>query len=332
MADVSDADSDSGPLETTFSLQLISHVPTVTKSGKKSKSQSKKETLTKEMKFTCDKSNYLAFLMAILEKCSLKYKVSSSHTFRFKYFYRGCPKSEALDVEKVEEYISLVDKIQEQHLLKASIIVDTEDIKQKCDSDNDDDETDGAGDLDLTPLDMNLARIRCLLETKYRSDNDSEFYYICADGTSLSLTPLRMREWALAIHSGEATIYTPPNTQTFDPANRCPSLRPRNQSSSTTASDDVTSIASFFGTLTNLINTANNSSTPPQTPSSTREMSSASQHKVSPSPHLSTPSKLHRYLSYAERHLGIHDASRYESFLAKENYGPTFSRTYLMIS
>lgn len=51
-------------------------------------------------------------------------------------------------------------------------------------------------------------------------------------------------------------------------------------------------------------------------------MSSASQHKVSPSPRLSTPSKLHRYLSYAERHLGIHDVSRYESFLAKENYGP----------
>ena len=81
MADVLDADSNSGPLEATFLLQLISHVPTVTKSGKKSKSQSKKETLTKEMKFTCNKSNYLAFLTAILEKCSLKYKVSSSHTF-----------------------------------------------------------------------------------------------------------------------------------------------------------------------------------------------------------------------------------------------------------
>lgn len=46
---------------------------------------------------------------------------------------------------------------------------------------------------------MNLARIRCILETKYRSDNDSGFYYVCADGTRLSLTPLRMREWALAI-------------------------------------------------------------------------------------------------------------------------------------
>ena len=43
-------------------------------------------------------------------------------------------KSEALDVEKVEEYISLVDKIQEQQILKASIIMDTEDIKQKCSS------------------------------------------------------------------------------------------------------------------------------------------------------------------------------------------------------
>ena len=93
MADASAAfdGDDSDISETTFSLQLISHIPTVTKSGKKSKSQSRKETMTKEMKFTCEASNYLTFLMAILKKCGLKYKVSPSHIFRFKYYYRGCP-------------------------------------------------------------------------------------------------------------------------------------------------------------------------------------------------------------------------------------------------
>jgi hypothetical protein len=39
-------------------------------------------------------------------------------------------KSEALDVEKVEEYVSMVEKIHERHLSKASIIVDSEDIKR----------------------------------------------------------------------------------------------------------------------------------------------------------------------------------------------------------
>ena len=65
-------------------------IPTVTKSSKKSKSQKKKEMMTKEMKFTCKASSYLAFLIAILEKCGLKYKVSASYTFRFKYYHCGC--------------------------------------------------------------------------------------------------------------------------------------------------------------------------------------------------------------------------------------------------
>ena len=62
------------------------------------------------------------------------------------------------------------------------------------------------------------------------------------------------------------------------------------------------------------MNTANSSPTTPRTPS----------HHASTSTHLriSTPTKLRRYLSYAERHLGIHNASHYERALARENYGP----------
>jgi hypothetical protein len=52
---------------------------------------------------------------------------------------------------------------------------------------------------ELSQLDMDLACIRQLLESKYGSDDQTGFSYICADGTPLALTPLRMREWSLAI-------------------------------------------------------------------------------------------------------------------------------------
>ena len=54
---------------------------------------------------------------------------------------------------------------------------------------------------DLSPLNLDLAHIRCVLEKKYGSDDDSVFTYICGDGspTVLQLTPFMMKEWAMSI-------------------------------------------------------------------------------------------------------------------------------------
>ena len=51
----------------------------------------------------------------------------------------------------------------------------------------------------LTPVEADLARICQFLEAKYISDSDMGFQYVCSDGTSIPLTPLRMREWCFAI-------------------------------------------------------------------------------------------------------------------------------------
>jgi hypothetical protein len=51
----------------------------------------------------------------------------------------------------------------------------------------------------LSPLEADLAWIRGLIEAKHSSDSDSGLQYVCSDGTSIPLTPLRMREWCLAI-------------------------------------------------------------------------------------------------------------------------------------
>ena len=48
--------------------------------------------------------------------------------------WHDCSKSEALDVEKLEEYVAMVKKINDKHLSKASLIVDANDVKQKCTS------------------------------------------------------------------------------------------------------------------------------------------------------------------------------------------------------
>ena len=92
---------------------------------------------------------------------------------------------------------------------------------------------------DLSPLNLDLARICHLLENKYGGDDDSGLTYICGDDppTVLQLTPFMMKEWAISIvhififkqfiiidlfllrHDGMSTLQQPPSTQTFDPAN-----------------------------------------------------------------------------------------------------------------
>ena len=91
MANDTFSSSEDAEVTIKFSLQLITHIPTVTKTSKQSKSQLKtqKEVTTKEMSFICLKSNYTLFLQAILLKCNLRYNVSPSKTFRFKYYYSG---------------------------------------------------------------------------------------------------------------------------------------------------------------------------------------------------------------------------------------------------
>jgi hypothetical protein len=53
----------------------------------------------------------------------------------------------------------------------------------------------------LSPLDLDLARIHCLLEKKYSSDDNSSFTYICGDNppTVLQLTPFMVKERAMLI-------------------------------------------------------------------------------------------------------------------------------------
>jgi hypothetical protein len=51
----------------------------------------------------------------------------------------------------------------------------------------------------LTDLEKQLAHFRMLIEKKWGNDNNNSCTYIYPDGTSLSLTPHMIKEWARAI-------------------------------------------------------------------------------------------------------------------------------------
>jgi hypothetical protein len=122
-------------------------------------------------------------------------------------------------------------------------------------------------------------------------------------------------------HDGQATVFSPPNTESFDPKKCQASLRPRNTSNASlttpvSASSDLSPVASFLSSLTGFMSTVIPSAPHrPQTPDHFHAHSNFS-------PHVDTPTKLHRYLTYAENLLGVKSALKYESLLERESYGP----------
>jgi len=51
----------------------------------------------------------------------------------------------------------------------------------------------------ISPIDHELARLRCKIELKYANDKDMGYMYILPNGESMPLTPFMMKEWARAM-------------------------------------------------------------------------------------------------------------------------------------
>ena len=153
MAEHSSPSLDPGPTVTQFSVQLIFHtkVSALTAAGKLTQ-KTKKDVKSKELSFACSDTNYTGFLCAILDKHNkIKYTVLTQHHFPFKYYHTGWKwvwhvdciptqfwseainsKGDALDVDQELEYVEMVTKVHEANFMKIIIMVDIEDVKQKC--------------------------------------------------------------------------------------------------------------------------------------------------------------------------------------------------------
>jgi hypothetical protein len=176
---------------------------------------------------------------------------------------------------------------------------------------------------ELSPLDRELARNRQMLEQKYGNDGDNSFSYVDpVTGQTIQLTPFMLKEWAramvlynLLVHSYSnhhfqydnlATLAIPPNTTTFDPLTRLPSLR-NTRRQSTSPSDSAPK--SDIGYLAQIIEMTRNGPPPRPTSTPTHPMSN-------------TPGSLRRFLAYAESQLGVSNAQQYREILEADKIGP----------
>ncbi|THU81207.1 hypothetical protein K435DRAFT_873584 [Dendrothele bispora CBS 962.96] len=193
---------------------------TTTTSWKKNPRIKSKEL---DYNFQDSDENYIAFLNALLMACSLKFSVTPTRRFTISVQVPPALKAGAIDVDKLSDYSRVVAKIASGTVDKAiTVYMDEQEIKRKklpkrqedAQDDSQDDLTDedksasdDANGGELSNLERELARIRGLLEEKYRSDHDNTFAY--PDPVSGELWPLTlfmMKEWARNIYDGKATI------------------------------------------------------------------------------------------------------------------------------
>ena len=133
-------------------------------------------------------------------------------------------------------------------------------------------------------------------------------------------------------YDGTVSVRDPPATVTFDPVNRKSSLPthhhrrpPASASASASASSNVQGISGDLAHLSQIISNvaslARIPSKPPTTPTRHRASSLSSASTI-PSPARNTPSKLSRFLEYAETHLSVENARLHEDGLRMLGFGP----------
>ncbi len=191
-------------------------------------------------------------------------------------------------------------------------------------------------------MDSQLAHLRGLLEKKYANDHDSGYTYIDPVTSDLvPLTPFMMTEWSRAMvqsiyceyhftsdillqYDGLATVNQPPSTVTFDRVNRRSSLHAHHPHSLLASSPAPYSVQGVSGNdLAHIISSVVSSIVTvhtPLKPSSTPPCPAPVVTTHLPTQH--TPSKLLRFLEYAELHLNIKNAHLHEESLWILGFGP----------
>jgi hypothetical protein len=127
-------------------------------------------------------------------------------------------------------------------------------------------------------------------------------------------------------------VNCPPHTQTFDPINRRSSVlssRPSRFSTPTPSRVPSLSDESTLGSISQILSSfasiaqAQSSHQLPTTPTHSRiDTQNPIASSTALSPVTNTPSKLSRFLKYAEAHLGIPNVQLYERCLEDMGYGP----------
>ncbi|KAF6746651.1 hypothetical protein DFP72DRAFT_822902 [Ephemerocybe angulata] len=333
---MSDSENDNPPCKVVSKVTF--YKPSSASNGAKSKKSGAKKAMKKDLKtkefeyeFEASDENYYAFLKVILDKHGVTgYRVGKGSVYAMKMQVPPANKGDACDVEDLAEYRECVtSKITDKMFSKAvTVYVDINDVKtalKKVSSDED----------GLTPQERELARYRGLLADKYKNDRDGTLTYTDpTTGENVPLTIAMQKEWARAMYDAKATVDDPPNTAPFDAVNRRVRIKqsaPASSSGSSNASGtglDVAAqafgaISSVMATFGSIINPKANQPRPVTPTPSSHAQNDLQLHDNHPnSPMQNTPTKLRRFLAYAEKVYGAQDVSDHRYALEAEGYGP----------
>ncbi|KAJ7049322.1 hypothetical protein C8F01DRAFT_1002497 [Mycena amicta] len=326
--DESDVPEDS-TVSVTLTIQLT-HYTIVPATGPKGKPKEVKGNKTKEMThlFTATEESYKNLLKNILLKTGETTLAEKSLIYSFQALVPPARAvKDALDIDNFQDYCELATKLIKAPRLKITTLVDMKKVEAGASQavvnssrqpGTIHDPNGGGTDGGISALDGEIARITLKLQKKWGNDHDKSYTYVGRD-ESFPLTPLMMRDWAIAIYDGLATINEPPNTSSFDPAKRKIALHPSrahlNQPTApVTGTSELAHVASIITGLSSFLGKRD-----PVTPSRSNHYADPS---ADMSPPTNTPSKLHSYLLHAKAKLGVPDALKYERDLTREGYGP----------
>ncbi|KAI5983430.1 hypothetical protein EDC04DRAFT_2914984 [Pisolithus marmoratus] len=301
----------------SFSVLLMVYSK-IKKTSTKGKTVSKEEKSTKmkELLFSLSNSNYVNFLQAILHKHGLiEYEVTEKKHFPLKYIplkARGRQwVSDAIDVNNLADYREMVKKISEY---EGELSV--EKLPQASKSNGSGSSKDG----DSEPI-SDSPKV-------YKNENDEGLTYIGPHGP-IPLTPAMVHDWCLVLEDGQATIATPLNIESFNPANKAPILHPVCKAAlqpATPAMMDLNSLtlAILLWTLTQLDSGLIHSLASPTPAPTLPTPQTPIQHQVHSMLLLPIPSprQVVCYLQYAETNLGVHHALLYKSAFELHGIGP----------
>ncbi|KAJ3848224.1 hypothetical protein EV368DRAFT_68455 [Lentinula lateritia] len=301
--------------ETEVTVSLTTYTLTKPKM-KKAVAVLKKDTgtpKTKSIQFTfiANENNHILLMNTLLTTMGLtQYKATKKRPFCMKMAIPPKKtKGQGSDVESTLEYIAQAAKIIKSKTNATVFVwIDGKEILESCrklmrnsaGSDNDENGNEfDDDDSSMSPMEQELARIRIILEKQHGNDYDLTYTYI--DPTTaekFALSPNAIDEWTRAIYSGLADKFRPPSN---------------NDSPNFAVNPGAKSDLAHFATIMSMI-------IPPH-PMQSPILSSSS---LAPllSPAKNTPTKLRRFLEYAESDAGVKNATYHLFTLENKGYGP----------
>ncbi|KAF9020346.1 hypothetical protein BDP27DRAFT_1377945 [Rhodocollybia butyracea] len=296
----------------TCSVQMQTYAMKATGKRQKSTKMTKDQVKTKSIPFTFLQiaNNYMELMTHILVKYGLdsKFKVTTRRVFQMKIQIPGEKKNQARDVDNEDEYLEVVEDIINSQTNMQHVQQHAKKIKADDNNDSDDEEEEDAeaenetNENGVTKTQAQLLKFRELLEGKYGNTKDSAFTIIDkSTGLPMDAVPGVTLDDPLFMPRKPLPILTTPHHQ-----------YPSNSESPTSEGTTMLGhLATVFSSLSDLTNRRS------QSPSRTAPSSA-----TITSPAKNSPTKLPRFLEYAEKELGIEGAMLHRHTMEKARYGP----------